>query len=67
VDNILTQCPYARQVWFEVLRNAHLNIQEPGLDSNLERWWTEVRKRVRKLNRKRFDSMVIITALTLWK
>jgi hypothetical protein len=27
----------------------------------------EARKRVRKLDRKRFDSMVIITAWTLWK
>jgi hypothetical protein len=67
VDHILTQCPYARQFWFEVLRRASLNIQEPGLDSNLERWWTEARKRVRKLDRKRFDSMIIITAWTLWK
>ncbi|XP_071681710.1 uncharacterized protein [Lolium perenne] len=67
VDHILTQCPYARQVWFDVLRSASLNIQEQGLDSNLERWWTEARKRVRKLDRKRFDSVVIITAWTLWK
>ncbi|KAK1617070.1 hypothetical protein QYE76_022587 [Lolium multiflorum] len=67
VDHILTQCPYARQVWFDVLRIAGPNIQEPGLDANLERWWTEARKRVRKLDRKRFDSMVIITAWTLWK
>jgi mannosylglycoprotein endo-beta-mannosidase len=67
VDHILTQCPYTRQVWFEVLRSAGLNIQEPDLEANLERWWTEARKRVRKLDRKRFDSMIIITAWTLWK
>jgi hypothetical protein len=67
VDHILTQCPYTRQVWFDVLRSAGLNIHEPGLDANLERWWTEATKRVRKLDRKRFDSMVIITAWTLWK
>jgi hypothetical protein len=60
VDHILTQCPYARYVWFDVLRSASLNIQE-------ERWWTEVRKRVGKLDRKRFDSVVIITSWTLWK
>jgi hypothetical protein len=38
VDHILTQCPYVRQVWFDVLRSASLSIHEPGLDSNLERW-----------------------------
>jgi hypothetical protein len=37
------------------------------LESNLERWWTEAWKRVRKLDRRRIDSMVIITAWTLWK
>jgi hypothetical protein len=67
VDHILTQCPYARQVWFEVLRSAHLNIQEPDRDSSLEIWWLTARKRVRKTDRRRFDSMVIITAWTLWK
>jgi hypothetical protein len=54
-----------RQVWFEVLRSARLNIQEPGLGDNLESWWSVARKRVRRLDRRRFDSMVIISAWTL--
>jgi hypothetical protein len=33
----------------------------------MQRWWTEARKRVRRTDRKRFDSMVIWTAWTLWK
>jgi hypothetical protein len=72
---------YRRRIrWITYSLNAHirgkygsrcyavlLNIQEPDLDANLERWWTEARKRVRKLDRKRFDSMIIITAWILWK
>jgi hypothetical protein len=33
----------------------------------LERWWIEARKRTRKLDRKRFDSLVISTSWALWK
>jgi hypothetical protein len=31
----------------------------------MERWWTEVRKRVRKLDKKRFDSLVTLMAWIL--
>jgi nicotinamide riboside kinase len=40
---------------------------DPGSTGNLQRWWTETHKRVRRIDRKRFDSMVICTAWTLWK
>lgn len=67
VDHIFTLCPYARQVWYRVLRSANLRIGDPGVTGNLQRWWTEARKRVRRFDRKRFDTMVICTAWTLWK
>jgi hypothetical protein len=67
VDPILVLCPYARQVWCRVLHNANLRIADPGFTSNLQRWWTEARKQVRRIDRKRFDSIVINTAWTLWK
>jgi hypothetical protein len=67
VDHILTLCPYARQVWCRVLHSASLQIADPGYTGNLQRWWTEARKRVRRFDRKRFDSMVICTAWTIWK
>jgi hypothetical protein len=67
IDHILTLCPYARQVWCRVIQSANLRIADPGYSGNLQRWWTEARKRVRRVDRKRFDSMVISTAWTLWK
>ncbi|XP_071677262.1 uncharacterized protein [Lolium perenne] len=67
VDHILTLCPYARQVWCRVLHSAGLRMADPGFTGNLQRWWTEARKRVRRFDRKRFDSMVICTAWTIWK
>jgi hypothetical protein len=42
-------------------------MADPGFTGNLQRWWTEARKRVRRFDRKRFDSMVISTAWTIWK
>jgi hypothetical protein len=67
VDHILAQCPYGRQVWCEVLRSVGLTFHDPGGVGKLERWWTEARKRTRKLDRKRFDSLVISTSWSLWK
>jgi hypothetical protein len=67
VDHILTQCPYTRQVWREALLSASIQMPEPGFVGDLERWWTEARKRIRKHDRRRFDSMVISTSWTIWK
>jgi hypothetical protein len=65
VDHIFTLCPYARQVWCRVLQSAELQIADPGASGCLQRWWTEARKRVRRMDRKRFDSLVISTTWTL--
>jgi hypothetical protein len=67
VDHILVQCPYARIVWFGCLRNFGLNLPEPQQHANLERWWTEARKRVRKEDRRWFDTLVLLAAWTIWK
>jgi hypothetical protein len=44
-----------------------LQLADPGFTGNLERWWTEARKRLRRVDRKRFDTMVISTAWTIWR
>jgi hypothetical protein len=67
VNHVLVLCPYARQVWCRVLHIADLRIADPGFTGNLQRWWMEARKRVRRIDRKCFDSMVISTAWMLWK
>ncbi|XP_071683513.1 uncharacterized protein [Lolium perenne] len=67
VDHILTLCPYSRQVWCRVLYSSELQIADPGFVGNLQRWWTEARKRVRRCDMRRFDSMVNCTTWTIWK
>jgi hypothetical protein len=44
-----------------------LQIQEPQQNTKVERWWTEARKRVRKSDRRHLDTLIILTAWTLWK
>lgn len=66
-DHVLVRCTYARQVWFRVLIGAGLQIQEPGLESTLESWWDQARKRVASKDRRSFDSLVIATAWLIWK
>jgi hypothetical protein len=67
VDHILTQCPYAKMVWFGCLRRVGSQLPEPQENTNLERWWTEARKRLRKEERRGFDTFVLLIAWTLWK
>jgi hypothetical protein len=67
MHHILTQCPYARLVWFGCLQAVGLTLEEPGQDSQLEDWWSSARSRVCKEDRRKFDTLVILTAWSLWK
>jgi hypothetical protein len=61
------QCPYSRQVWFECLVAACLNIVKPSMDNTLRTWWDVARELVHKKDMKWFDTLAILTAWTMWK
>jgi hypothetical protein len=42
-------------------------LQVPQENINLERWWTEARKSLRREDRREFDTLVLLIAWTLWK
>jgi hypothetical protein len=44
-----------------------LQLHEPQENTNLERWWTETRKRLRREDMRGFDTLVLLIAWTLWK
>jgi hypothetical protein len=67
VDHVLMQCPCARQVWFSCLITAGLNIVYPQRDSTLEAWWDAACELVHKRDRRGFETLIILTALSLWK
>jgi hypothetical protein len=37
------------------------------LDSTLEAWWTEVRARVHNKDKRRFDTLFVLSSWMLWK
>jgi hypothetical protein len=43
-----------------------IQLQEPRENTNLDRWWEEARKRLRKEDRRWFDTFVLLIAWTLW-
>jgi hypothetical protein len=42
-------------------------MREPQRDSKLEDWWLENRSRIRWKDRRKFDTLTILTAWMLWK
>jgi hypothetical protein len=67
IDHILVQCSYARQIWYDCIHAAGLEMEEPHAISQLEYWWTEARSSVQKRDRRRLESLVILVAWMLWK
>ena len=67
MDHVLVQCPYAKMVWFGCLRDMNLQILEPQGNTTWEDWWTEARSRIRRADRRRFDSFILWIAWTIWK
>jgi hypothetical protein len=47
------------------LKRLGSQLQEPQENTNLERWWTETRKR--REDRRGFDTFVLLVAWALWK
>jgi hypothetical protein len=67
LDHVLVQCSFAKQVWFGCLRRARLRLPEPQGDVNWEHWWSDTRGQVIKRDRRRFHTLVILTAWMIWK
>jgi hypothetical protein len=42
-------------------------LREPEEGDTLERWWSVSRARVGNTNRRKFDTLVILVARSLWK
>jgi hypothetical protein len=49
------------------LHATGLRVDIPQVGDTLEGWWLEARSGVTVANRRRFDTLVILVARTLWK
>ena len=67
VDHILLQCVSARQVWYMCFDRMGIDMTLcPSAQDSIGRWWPVVRKRMPKLHRKGFDSVVISVCWNLY-
>jgi len=67
-QHILTSCVFARQFWFSILDPLNLSGLISTRHSNsFAEWWRKSWRKVRKQDKKGFNSLVILGAWILWK
>jgi hypothetical protein len=54
-------------VWYGCFQAMRIQLEELNIEDNLEKWWSTTRARVQKVDRRKFDALVILIARTLWK
>jgi hypothetical protein len=59
-DHILTNCSFAREVWWRVLSNCHCSCSFPH-NMSLQEWWAHLRRLQPKEYRKGLDSLFMLT------
>lgn len=68
VQHILTSCVFARQVWTTVLGRVGLQHLAPTLEfDTFKDWWRWAARRAPKAARKGMNSLLILTAWSIWK
>jgi hypothetical protein len=66
--HILLQCVFAREVWHHILSLIGLQQVSPERDAaHFQDWWSKFELAVPKLQRKGFNSIVLLVAWRLWK
>jgi len=68
VKHILTSCVFTRQVWTSVLQRVGLPHLAPSLEfATSKDWWRWIAHRAPKAARKGLNSLMILTAWSIWK
>lgn len=68
IEHLLVACPFSREVWFHTLWWLGWEPVAPSTQTTwFTEWWNSARKRVPKIERKCFDSMVALICWLLWK
>ena len=66
-SHLLLNCSFARQIWYLVLQRLRWHSLTPnGRCFDLATWWTSSRKKLTKVDRKAFDTLVILTSWMIW-
>lgn len=67
VQHLLTTCVVARQVWFHILNPLNLATVAPRIaEKCFAEWWRRTMKKVTNERRKGVNSLIILTAWSIW-
>jgi len=67
IAHLLVGCSFTREVWYHILLRLRWHALTPDRQCfDLADWWTSVRKRLQKTDRRCFDSLVILTSWFIW-
>ena len=68
ISHLLVGCSFSRQVWYRVLLRGRWHSVSPQHPAtNFTDWWLTSRKNFDKVERKSFDSLVILIFWIIWK
>jgi hypothetical protein len=64
----MISCVFARELWFKLLQNVHLQELAPQLgETSFTVWWRKTNEKASGPTKKGLNSLIILGALTLWK
>uniref|UniRef100_K4AKI5 Uncharacterized protein n=1 Tax=Setaria italica TaxID=4555 RepID=K4AKI5_SETIT len=66
-NHLLTGYVHSQETWFRVIRFFGLQWLTPQLGIPFAKWWVHAKKKVDKVQRKGFDSLVWFVTWSLWK
>jgi hypothetical protein len=66
IHHLLLQCPFVREIWFKIFRRCGWQQHTPTREDMLAPWWLTARKSVAKPRQQAFDSLVLLTAWSIW-
>lgn len=68
IQHILTTCVFPRDFWFRILSQFDFQHCAPSRhERSFAEWWRKSLKKVQKVRRKGFNSLITMGAWLLWK
>ncbi|XP_044348781.1 uncharacterized protein [Triticum aestivum] len=67
MHHLILACPFARQIWYEVLHWLRLSCALPDSESSLNDWWQTARQLTPKPMRKSLASATLLIPWMIWK
>uniref|UniRef100_A0A452Y9A1 Reverse transcriptase zinc-binding domain-containing protein n=1 Tax=Aegilops tauschii subsp. strangulata TaxID=200361 RepID=A0A452Y9A1_AEGTS len=67
MHHLMLACPFARQIWYEVLHWLRLSCTPPDSETSLNDWWHTARQHTPKPMRKGLASATLLVPWMIWK